>query len=165
MLAIILAALLHPAIIGAIAVNASTCHLPPVIVVIYADGTHRSYEKEDVTKELLDELNALPESHIATLLVPCVANVSDKPSAKPPKSRGCDETWAENNPQLWRNGHCTQIAYKTVSDSLPHRLHGLDPQGHLPFNLSDMCHGHVQEVIKQPSGGYLIVCRPAKLAK
>jgi len=50
-----------------------------------------------------------------------------------------------------------------ATPSLPHRTAGLDPQGHLPAYIADMCGGHVQEVIKQPSGGYLVLCRTAQL--
>lgn len=55
-----------------------------------------------------------------------------------------------------------------AQETLPHRETGIDAQGHLPAWLTaqqngDLCAGHVKEVLTQPSGALLIVCRPELL--
>jgi hypothetical protein len=98
-----------PAPMSAIAVNASRCHLPPVIIVVYANGTHKTYTKDEVTPELLARLRKLPEANIATLMVPC----ADAPVASSTRAlvhpEACGEDWAARNERLNDMTHCSRI--------------------------------------------------------
>lgn len=64
---------------------------------------------------------------------------------------------------------CAIAAYAGEPDgskpmSPDHRAQ-IDRQGHLPRWANNFCSGHVSEVIKQPTGALLLVCRSAKLKK
>lgn len=174
-------------LLGAIAVNASACHVPPVIVTFNSDGLHETWDKKTVTPELLAKIKALPESHIATVMVPCGDAEESSEEQPSPHKVGCDSDWAESNPGLWRDTHCSNISllrtdwfgvggWIPLDDALPDGTKPMSPEHRKqsdPQSRSDWrgktgpgehkwCDGHVKQFIEYPDGGFLITCLSAK---
>jgi len=143
-------------------------------------GAHKVYHgAEEITPEIVAWVSALPDSHVATVIIPCGDSgggpTDDQPAPHAQKlPTGCTSDWVDANAYLWSKTHCFNIALMRVAEEnaepapphtgLPKRYTGLDAQGHIPKDLQGLCAGHIEEVTQWPSGHFTIGCRQAKLA-